>query len=62
VGYATTPASVGFFRKPQVFLKAVAEHQAASSAFDVVSYAPSWIGDLANSGVLELLDPCRWCC
>lgn len=41
----------------ELFSKAIAEHQAATGAYDVISYAPAWIGDLADGGVLEPLDP-----
>jgi multiple sugar transport system substrate-binding protein len=41
----------------ELFSQAVAEHLAGSGAFDVINYTPAWIGDLADAGVLEPLDP-----
>jgi multiple sugar transport system substrate-binding protein len=41
---------------PELYSQAVAEHLAGSGAFDVLNYSPSWIGDLADAGVLEPLD------
>lgn len=41
---------------PDLFSKAVADHQAGGGAYDVVSFSPAWTGDLADGGVLEPLD------
>ncbi len=41
---------------PDLYSKAVAEPIAGSGASDVSNYSPSWILDLAQSGVLEPLD------
>ncbi|BCX02679.1 MAG: ABC transporter substrate-binding protein [Candidatus Roseilinea sp.] len=40
----------------ELFSKAVADHQAGGGAYDVLNFAPTWLADLADGGVLEPLD------